>query len=42
MDTWSLLIKCPFAVKLPEFLSATNIADEKLRLILKHLDDFME
>lgn len=31
-----------FPVKLPDFLSATNIAEEKLRLILKHLDDFME
>lgn len=30
------------SVKLPDFLSATNIAEDKLRLILKHLDDFME
>lgn len=29
-------------VKLPDFLSATNIAEDKLRLILKHLDDFLE
>ncbi|KAL9692479.1 hypothetical protein quinque_015786, partial [Culex quinquefasciatus] len=29
-------------VKLPEFLSVTNIADEKLKLLLKFLDCFSD
>lgn len=31
-----------FLVKLPDFLNATSISDDKLKLLLSHLDTFIE